>query len=211
MMAAYPTNRGEAGALTGCVWIDLVDPTETERAEFEKTFGLRVPTRAELAEIEATSRLRVAQDALYLTAPLVFAAEKGPWTSAPAGFVLSKHVLLTVRFANSPAFDAVGKEMASASPLYPALAFVRLLEELVDRLADLLEGGSHDLDDASHVIFRGEDPRRLSRESATLRQLMIRTGRTSERMSRIQYTLVCLDRISRTLRPALSASARTRS
>jgi magnesium transporter len=30
-----------------------------------------------------------------------------------------------------------------------------------------------------------------------LRQLMIRTGRTSERMARIHYTLVCLDRMAK--------------
>ena len=30
-----------------------------------------------------------------------------------------------------------------------------------------------------------------------LRQLMLRTGRTSERMARIHYTLVCLDRMAK--------------
>ena len=80
----------------------------------------------------------------------------------------------------------------------PALAFVRLLEELVDRVADLLEGSRRDLDDASHVIFRPDRERlRLSHESALLRRLMIRTGRTSERMARIHYTLVCLDRMAK--------------
>ena len=38
---------------------------------------------------------------------------------------------------------------------------------------------------------------KLSRETAMLRRLMIRTGRTSERMSRIHYTLVCLDRMAK--------------
>ncbi len=56
-----------------------------------------------------------------------------------------------------------------------------------------------DLDEASHVIFRQEDAKRakLSHETAMLRQLMIRTGRTSERMARIHYTLVCLDRMAK--------------
>jgi magnesium transporter len=83
--------------------------------------------------------------------------------------------------------------------LDPALAFVRLLEVLVDCTADLLEAAARDLDEASHVIFRPENPSqiKLSRETAKLRRLMIRTGRTSERMARVQYTLVCLDRMAK--------------
>jgi magnesium transporter len=198
MHGAYPSDRTGGTSLASAVWVDLVDPTEAERSAFEHTFGLRVPTQAELAEIETTSRLRTLKDALYLTAPLIFAAEGEPWIPAPTGFVLSKNVLLTVRFAKSAAFDAVAKELTGET-FAPAFAFVRLLEVLVDRMADLLETSSHDLDDASHVIFRPDSTARskLSHETAMLRRLMIRTGRTSERMARIQYALVCLDRMAK--------------
>jgi magnesium transporter len=198
MHGAYPTHRTGSASLASAVWVDLLDPSEAERSAFEQAFGLRVPTLAELAEIEATSRLRTLENALYLTAPLIFAAEGEPWIPAPTGFVLSQRVLLTVRFAKSAAFDAVAKELATET-FVPALAFVRLLEVLVDRMADLLETSSHDLDDASHVIFRpdGATRSKLSHETAMLRRLMIRTGRTSERMARIQYALVCLDRMGK--------------
>ena len=46
---------------------------------------------------------------------------------------------------------------------------MRILEELVDHMADLLELSSRDLDDASHVIFRQENSKRLSRETSLLR------------------------------------------
>ena len=76
---------------------------------------------------------------------------------------------------------------------------MRLIECLVDRMADLLEASSRDLDEASHVIFhRDETPGpALTHETALLRRLMIHTGRTSERMGRIHYTLVCLDRMAK--------------
>jgi magnesium transporter len=128
---------------------------------------------------------------------LIFAAYNEPWILAPTGFVLSEHVLMTVRFAKSAAFDTVIKELAPADKFAPAIAFVRLLEELVDHLADLLEGSGRDLDEASHVIFRQDNSQRLSHETSMLRELMIRTGRTSERMSRIHYTLVCLERMAK--------------
>src|SRR4029078_3471101 len=88
--------------------------------------------------------------------------------------------------------------MSDADAINPAFSFVRVLEELVDRAADLLEGTVRDLDDASHVIFR-QDAKgvRLAREDASLRRLMMRTGRTSERMARVQYSLVCLDRMAK--------------
>jgi magnesium transporter len=199
MLDAYPTNRNDGRSLATAPWIDLVDPTDAERSAFEQAFGLRVPTKEKLAEIETTSRLRVEQNALYLTAPLIFAAENEPWILAPTGFVLAKHVLMTVRFARSAAFDTVIRELGEAEKFEPTLAFVRLLEELVDRMADLLEASGRDLDEASHLIFRPDDPSRtrLSHETTKLRRLMIRTGRTSERMSRIHYTLVCLDRMAK--------------
>jgi len=209
MLAAYPTKPAQNGlpeeALGGSQdaplstrsWVDLLDPTDAERAAFEKAFGLRVPSKAALSEIESTSRLQIDGETLYLTAPLIFAAENGPWVSAPTGFVLGKTVLLTVRSAQSAAFDKVIKELGQSEKFKPALAFVRIIEELVDQMADLLEASGSDLDEASHAIFRQQPARRLSHETRLLRQLMIHTGRTSERMARIHYTLVCLDRMAK--------------
>lgn len=197
MLRAYPTGRADNHSIAGCTWIDLVDPTDAERAAFAQAFGLRVPSQDQLAEIETSSRLQIEGDALYLTAPLIFAEQHGPWRPAPTGFVLSKRVLLTVRSAQSVASDAVIRELAAAKEIEPVFAFVRILEDLVDQLADLLEASAHDLDETSHAIFRQQDATRLSRETAMLRRLMIGTGRTSERMARIHYTLVCLDRMAK--------------
>jgi magnesium transporter len=199
MLAAYPPDRAGSASLANAAWVDLIEPTDAERDAFQKAFGLRVPSKEELSEIEATSRLRTENDVLYLTAPLIFAAQNEPWIYAPTGFVLAKNVLMTVRFAKSGAFDAVIAELHGVDTFEPAVAFARLLEVLVDRMADLLEGSGRDLDEASHVIFRpdGGSQARLSQETAMLRRLMMRTGRTSERMARIHYSLVCLDRMAK--------------
>jgi len=199
MLGAYPTHRAESESLKSAAWVDLVEPTVEETAAFEKAFGLRVPTQAQINEIEATSRLRTENDALYMTAPLIHAPENEPWNFAPTGFVLSKHVLLTVRSLKLVGFHIVATELATSNHAAPPEIFVRLLEASIDRMADLLEGSARELDDASHLIFQPENPRetRLSHETAKLRRLMIHTGRISERMSRIHYTLVCLDRMGK--------------
>src|SRR6201982_114388 len=196
MLSAFPFSPNIGASLTDASWIDLIDPTPAETAAFEKAFGLRVPTKEELSEIETTSRLRVEHGALYMTAPLILATGDEPWIAAPTGFVLSKTILLTVRFVQSTIFDSVGKEL-NGERLEPALVYVRVLEELVDHVADLLEASSQALDDASHVIFRRDNLRRLSRETSLLRQLLVRTGRSSQRMGPINYTLVCLDRMAK--------------
>ncbi|MGA8696433.1 MAG: CorA family divalent cation transporter [Xanthobacteraceae bacterium] len=195
MLRAFPDTT-DNNSLTQASWIDVVNPTPGEIAAFEKAFELRVPTKEELGEIETTSRLRVDHGVLYMTAPLIIATGDEPWIAAPTGFVLSKKVLLTVRFVQSTIFDSVSKEL-NVERLEPASAYVCVLEELVDHMADLLEASSQALDDASHVIFRRDNLRRLSRETSLLRQLLVRTGRTSERMARVNYTLVCLDRMAK--------------
>jgi magnesium transporter len=198
MLAAYPPQIAE-GSLAQATWIDLIEPTDAERSAFTKAFELRVPLNTELREIEATSRLQIENDALYMTAPLIFASGDEPWIPIPSGFALSKRVLLTVRTSKCVSFDTVAKELARNGTFTPAATFTRIMEELVDHMADLLEATSNDLDDASHVIFSQDDPKRakLSHETTMLRQLMIRTGRTSERMARLHYTLVCLDRMAK--------------
>ena len=119
MLNAYPKALTEGLSLSSRdladqTWFDLVDPTEAERSAFERASGLRVPSKNELGEIEATSRLQIKNDALYMTAPMIFAAENEPWLPTPVGFVLSKQLLMTVRFANSVAFNTVAKETSAA-------------------------------------------------------------------------------------------------
>jgi magnesium transporter len=194
MLRAFPETA--QNSLTEACWIDIVDPTPAEIAGLEKAFELRVPVKEEVSEIETTSRLQAEGGALYMTAPLILATGDEPWIVAPTGFVLSKTVLLTVRFLQSAIFDSVSKEL-NTERLAPTLVYVRVLEELVDHMADLLEASSQALDDASHVIFRRDNLRRLSRETSLLRQLLVRTGRTSERMAHIHYALVCLDRMAK--------------
>jgi magnesium transporter len=196
MLIAYPPDPSGNTKLADSTWVDLIDPTAVERAAFEDKFGLRVPAQDELGEIEATSRLQFENGALYMTAPLIVASANEAWLPVPTGFVLSKQVLMTLRSGKSAAFDCAAKELWNQK-FEPSNAFATVLEELVDHLADLLEAAGRDLDETSHVIFSQDQTKKLSHETAMLRQLMLRTGRTSERMSRIHYTLVCLDRMAK--------------
>jgi magnesium transporter len=194
MLNTYPA-RSDLLA-EGVAWIDLFDPTAEERAAVEQAFGLRVPAREELSEIETTSRLRVERDALYMTAPLIAATQGGGWAPAPTGFVLSRRVLITLRFARLAAFEAAAGGLDDAGPTGPAQAFARIIEEVVDRAADRLELLAESLDKASASIFHDEEMHtsRLARD-ARLRGAIAQIGEASERISYGRYMLTCLDRM----------------
>jgi hypothetical protein len=83
MLNAYPRTLTAGASLSSPdladqIWVDLIQPTEAERSAFERASGLSVPSKDELGEIEATSRLKIIGDALYMTAPLIFAAAALP-------------------------------------------------------------------------------------------------------------------------------------
>jgi magnesium transporter len=202
MLTRFPHSSATPGGptgvtLAGATWVDLLDPTAEEQSAVEQAFGLRVPSRAELSEIEASSRLRMERGALYMSAPLHVQGDDGSWVLAPTGFVLSKTVCITVRFARTPAFETVMGELQGATILDPAHAYTRLVEQLVDVVADNLEVLADELNHTSSVIFR-EDPNRsrLSRDTNRLRNVMTHIGRASDRMSRTHYTMACLDRMA---------------
>ncbi len=202
MLTAYPRSikarPADSTEFGGQTWIDLFDPTPEEIERIRVVFGVRVPTREDLSEIETTSRLRQDGDNLYMSAPLVGRADDGVLTSSPTGLILSQRICITVRFEKTGAIDAVAERMKAVETISAADVFARVLEEVVDRSADRLELSATTLNEASHAIFgEKQDGRsKLVRDTDKLRDLMMRTGRVSERMSHARYTLVCLGRIA---------------
>jgi magnesium transporter len=162
----------------------------------EQATGLRVPSEADLSEIETSSRLATEDGALYLSMPLVSRLDEAP-RSVPAGFVLSRERLLTIRFAESRLFDAFADRQLRAETAERAGAhiLVGLLEAIVDRQADALEQARIDLDAISQRIFR--EGQRLSRrgEDSLLRDTLTAIGRTGELVSYIRDSQLGADRI----------------
>ena len=211
MLEVYPKHgecRISAGELAARgldhhTWIDLQDPSPEEIAEVERQLApVKVPTREALQEIEVSSRIRLEGEALVMSTPLLARREDGVMASAPTGFVLTREVCLTVRFAASSVFDTVKADLTEVERASAPDIFARLLEGVVDRAADQFERAADQLDKASHAIFHldpakaGRKRQRLSRDAELLRRVMTEIGRASERMSRVRYTLVCVSRMS---------------
>jgi magnesium transporter len=183
-------------ALGDAAWIDLLDPDADEVRRVTRSTGLRVPSEEDLSEIETSSRLSMEDDTLYLAMPLVARLDERP-RMVPAGFVLARERLLTIRFVASRVFDAFAERQlrAETAERGGAHILVALLEMIVDRQADALEQMRADLDAISQRIFR--EGQRLSRkgEDALLRETLAAIGRAGELISYVRDSQLGADRI----------------
>ena len=157
--AYRPADLAEETLQDDIVWIDLLKPEPEEVAFVKRTTGLDVPTVANLSEIESSSRLRNKNGVLYLSMPIVSYAGAIEQPPSPLGFVLSKDVLVTIRYTQLRSFDAAAAKYSAGGPTDSIAAFTAIVDEMVDLLADLLEQIGTELDEISRDIF----PRRSKR------------------------------------------------
>jgi len=180
----------------GATWIDLEEPTREEEQLVERTIGLNVPTEVELAEIEPSSRLFERNGALYMTLSTLRGINEGEPTSTPIGFVLTGNRLVTVRYATPKPLlvfaEHVRREPELARSAMTVL--VRLLDTIIDRLADELEGSGAEIEAISNRIFRRElDERRIP--AARLTAMLTRIGRAQSLLAKIRETAVSTARL----------------
>ncbi|MGA3302746.1 MAG: magnesium transporter CorA family protein [Methylovirgula sp.] len=197
MLNVFPGDDA-LGARTRPIWVDLCNPSPTERAEVELLIGVGVPTREHLSEIESSSRLRARDGVLSMSIPMTTRGSDGEPVVAPVGFVLSRDRLLTVRFATLHAFDEVTQRFkeAGAMPTSSREVFVELCEEIVDGLADNLEQVAAELRTISVATFdvpEGEGPKAV-RSTRIIRSKLRHIGRLGDRASEARDTLLGVGR-----------------
>ncbi|HZF75166.1 MAG TPA: magnesium/cobalt transporter CorA [Acetobacteraceae bacterium] len=185
-----------AEGMAGAVWIDLLNPTAEEERAVQSALRLEIPTREEMQEIEISSRLYREEDALFLTANFLHGVEGGEWSSTPITFVLSNAALVTVRYATPKAFTVFTMRCHRTPSLIgsPDAVMLHLFEQIVDRLADILERLGADMDRASATAFasaRGKADKR----NIDLREALITLGQVGEVTTRANETLLGLSRI----------------
>jgi magnesium transporter len=180
-------------------WIDLEEPTRDEERLVERCLKLDVPTRDELAEIEPSSRLYEKNGAIYVTMSTLFGVQDGEPASTPIGFVMADNRLVTVRYATpKPVRNFmlhVDREPELARDAGTVLA--RLLDAIIDRLADELESAGEEIERISSQIFRKRNDDVLSDRrvpAERLEALLTRIGRTQGLLARIRETAVSSSR-----------------
>lgn len=172
----------------GAVWLDLISPTRDEELAVERALSMQVPTREEMAAIEASSRLYRQGAATYLTADLLYHTDAPLPLTGPVTFILSNGPLVTVRYTEPRAFKLLGEKLDREPDLCggPVLVLLNLFEAIVDRMADVIQRTSVEVESVSDDIFT---PGHTNYERA-----ITRLGQAQHASARISDSLTGIER-----------------
>jgi magnesium transporter len=181
------------------VWLDLLEPTVEEEKLVEQRLGLDIPTREEMRDIESSSRLYEEGGALYLTATVVTKLDTQLPENAQITFILSGPRLVTNRYVDPlpiRRFVAYTERHPLANTTAHAV-LAGLLESIVERIADVIERVSGDMDSASADVFShrklpGSKTRRSQRD---FRKLLEGIGQSGELIAKARESLASLSRL----------------
>lgn len=177
------------------VWIDLIEPTREEDRLAEAFLGFSIPTLEEAQEIEYSSRFYEEDGGIYMTASIVAGVEEAKPELTPMTFVIGNGKLATIRYRE---FRALGQFLARASKPganctdAPGVV-LGFLEAIVDRLADVVERCSLDIDRTSQEIFRR--PTTAKRRVTRLDSLVNDVGAAGDLVSKVRECLSSLERL----------------
>jgi magnesium transporter len=180
----------------GATWIDLEEPTHEEEKLVERCIAVDVPTQSEMAEIEPSSRLYESGGTLYMTVSVLFGVVDDTPSTTPISFVLADNRLVTVRYATPKPVRAFIDHARREPELVrdAATVLVRLLDSIIDRLADELESLGAEIEEiSSHIFARDIKERRIP--AARLTQLLTRIGRAHTLLAKIRYSAVSTSRM----------------
>ncbi len=150
-----------------------------------------------MVEIEPSSRLYIDGDATVLTANLLTGVDKNEPRSSAVSFVLTPTALITIRYAEPRAFELFAAHAARAGLVDadPVTTLINLLDAVVDRLADSLEGVGTELDNISRSTFRRIGGKQQRMTTAALTVLLDRIARAQDVVSKARDSAVSLTRL----------------
>jgi magnesium transporter len=172
-------------------WIDLEEPTQEEEALVERCILVDVPTRDEMTEIEPSSRLYERDGTLYMTISALRGVDEDHPTTTPIGFVLAGNRLVTIRYTTPKPIRMFESHARRDKELVRdgSTALIRLLDAIIDRLADEIERVSATMEELSQEIFQNsQQERRIPVRKLT--GLLARIGRVQTLLTKIRYSAV---------------------
>ena len=183
-------------------WIDLVAPSEAERAEIGQLVGIRIPSRAEQDEIEHSSRFYLDQGMPVMTVLLPLRPGGADRGMAPVTFILSDRHLVTLRHHQPLPFETFPERAGEALRVSSSVErlMLGLVAEIVERLADITEHVGQEIDLLSHQVFR---PGARVSAGADLSRILRAIGALDTSVLRLRESLLTLERMLGFLIPVL--------
>lgn len=169
-------------------WIDLNNPNVDAIYQIEKFLKIDIPTREEMAAIGPSSRLYESHGAVFLIPSIVANADTDSPESTQVVFVLVKNFLISLRYFDLLPFRSM--LAACDSRQHPINTkesiFLRLQDEILDRLSDLLERSGRELDVLSKAVFTEQNTHK-----GHLKQI----GQLGNLISKVRESLMSLNRM----------------
>jgi magnesium transporter len=189
------------------VWIDLFDPDPAERARVEQAFGSALPTREGMSEIEPSSRLYTQDGVHVMTATALVNAEGPDPSGAPITVLLGRNRLVSIHYVQLKAIGICSDRVARSGAMSADAVMLALLEAFVDRIADVLEFASADLDEVSKRIFMKAKAGQRRPDRPDLQAALRRLGRNDDLISTARESLLSFNRVVRFVGPILEERA----
>lgn len=138
------------------LWVDLVDPTEDEKAQVEQLFGLELFTEQESEEIESSSKFVESEVEIGINLNFL-KKEENNYINEPVSFILAGKLLITQREYEYRTFGETYKKLRSIKPDIGYEIFLTLLETRIDFDADLIESITEQISAISRGLVRDND------------------------------------------------------
>lgn len=198
MLFAYREHSGRlerlamSDPLDGAIWIDLYRP-QPGQIDAVSALGVEVPSLADMEEIEISARLYREDGHDHMTVVLPGMNDEKERVSGPVTFILSADRLVTVRHHAPRPFETYPEQAQQVGPGCgdSDRLLLSLLEAIIGRLADILEGANRAMDEVARTIY-GEQ--RGPVEMA-MRDLLRRIGREGEHISQVRLSLMTVERM----------------
>jgi magnesium transporter len=186
------------------LWVDLISPSAEEVIRVQEFLSIEIPTRAEMQEIEASSRLYQENGTYFMTATAVTSPEHDSLESSAITFILSEAYLVTVRYMNPKPFDSFAARIQKPANSYSSSTdlMIGLLEAIIDRMADILEMHSAEVERISRAVFSANGHRET--QQINLQETIKDIGIEGNHVSILRESLVSVSRMAIYLNQAVA-------
>jgi magnesium transporter len=148
-----------------------------------------------MRSIESSSRLYREDGALFLTATMLLKTETVAPETTEVTFILVKQHLLTLRYAEPWAFRIFAQRAPKSGVHKASFAFLALLQTTIERLADMLEMISLQLEHVSQKTFRRPGAKGAKGSELDLQQTLNNLGTSGNILSKVRESLVDKNRM----------------
>ena len=178
-------------------WIDLVAPTAEEDKNVEEYLGISIPTKEDMQEIELSARLYSEEGADYMTMVAVAHLQVDDPVKTPVTFIRYKNKLVTIRYEELTAFSTyTGRAKKRGGVPAPSADCIMLdlIEAVINRIADSLEGLGGEMDAVSRDIFRARNIT-VKRKTGMLQSAIRKVGAKGDLLGMLRESLSSVARL----------------